>query len=421
MAPCEDAEGTDGAMVPEDLLCPILHTMFRDPVVNVVGNTYERIALQAMGRKLEGYTDPLTNEVFEDTTLVPNWDMRRRVQSFLDAHPHVTPEGWRDRIVPKPAKRGNDLRQVVIVGGDDAALAPAASEVLFLRCALVALTLATCLPFCLGGVSLVFGNKTIVNGTLVVDSFVLPENHTNSFIGVVQGVADTLEVSPLQAAVDALSNRGWAVFGLLLWLGALFLRHRRVQWGTWSAAFALSLVRCIGQAVLQLGLASFISPVLGGSSLLLLGQIMLIGPAAAVQASELSGVELPPNFVFPLLLPAAIGRHLVVLGVLSWPCPELAWSPAAFSGALLLAIACTLAQLGWNTEGAAERAAMILIGCSGMVWAVVAAFEWCSIDVGDNPLLVCGAALLVIGAAIYEISASRAYQISYGGVVVLVL
>eukprot|EP00445_Apocalathium_hangoei_P089035 CAMPEP_0204206378 /NCGR_PEP_ID=MMETSP0361-20130328/71009_1 /ASSEMBLY_ACC=CAM_ASM_000343 /TAXON_ID=268821 /ORGANISM="Scrippsiella Hangoei, Strain SHTV-5" /LENGTH=70 /DNA_ID=CAMNT_0051169781 /DNA_START=30 /DNA_END=239 /DNA_ORIENTATION=+ len=70
--------------------------MFRDPVVNVVGNTYERIALQAMGRKLEGYTDPLTNEVFEDTTLVPNWDMRRRVQSFLDAHPHVTPEGWSD-------------------------------------------------------------------------------------------------------------------------------------------------------------------------------------------------------------------------------------------------------------------------------------------------------------------------------------
>jgi len=56
-----------------------------------------------------------------------------------------------------------------------------------------------------------------------------------------------------------------------------------------------------------------------------------------------------------------------------------------------------------------------------MVWAVVAAFEWCSIDVGDNPLLVCGAALLVIGFAIYEISASRAYQISYGGVVVLVL
>eukprot|EP00747_Dinoflagellata_sp_TGD_P095661 gnl/TRDRNA2_/TRDRNA2_166551_c0_seq1.p1 gnl/TRDRNA2_/TRDRNA2_166551_c0~~gnl/TRDRNA2_/TRDRNA2_166551_c0_seq1.p1 ORF type:complete len:312 (-),score=32.11 gnl/TRDRNA2_/TRDRNA2_166551_c0_seq1:314-1228(-) len=91
--------------VPLDLLCPVLHTLLRDPVVNAAGNTYERSALEqywsTVGRS---WIDPLTNDALPHRELFPNWDMRRRVQVFLDAHPDYIPEGWPDRHVPVPKR-----------------------------------------------------------------------------------------------------------------------------------------------------------------------------------------------------------------------------------------------------------------------------------------------------------------------------
>eukprot|EP00929_Paragymnodinium_shiwhaense_P108672 TRINITY_DN74995_c0_g1_i1.p1 TRINITY_DN74995_c0_g1~~TRINITY_DN74995_c0_g1_i1.p1 ORF type:complete len:390 (+),score=71.04 TRINITY_DN74995_c0_g1_i1:51-1220(+) len=88
---------------PGDLLCPVLHTIFRDPVFNSAGNTYDRSALEQFRKSAGGkFLDPLTNEVLPDGCLITNWDMRRRVQSFLEANPGYVPEGWADRSVPPP-------------------------------------------------------------------------------------------------------------------------------------------------------------------------------------------------------------------------------------------------------------------------------------------------------------------------------
>jgi len=88
---------------PADLLCPVLHTIFRDPVFNAAGNTYDRAAMEQFKSALGGRClDPLTNERLPDDSLTTNWDMRRRIQAFLDAHPSYTPEGWPDRTMPPP-------------------------------------------------------------------------------------------------------------------------------------------------------------------------------------------------------------------------------------------------------------------------------------------------------------------------------
>eukprot|EP00931_Biecheleriopsis_adriatica_P033526 TRINITY_DN19458_c0_g1_i2.p2 TRINITY_DN19458_c0_g1~~TRINITY_DN19458_c0_g1_i2.p2 ORF type:complete len:259 (+),score=41.26 TRINITY_DN19458_c0_g1_i2:98-874(+) len=83
---------------PEDLLCPVTCSLFRDPVFNAAGNTYERSALEKFWTT-SGMParDPITNTSLTDMVLIPNWDMRRRVQSFLEANPRYVPEGWPDQ------------------------------------------------------------------------------------------------------------------------------------------------------------------------------------------------------------------------------------------------------------------------------------------------------------------------------------
>merc|ERR1719478_1444799 len=44
-------EFADPVEAPEDLCCPVLRSLFRDPVVNGVGNTYERVALKQFWAK----------------------------------------------------------------------------------------------------------------------------------------------------------------------------------------------------------------------------------------------------------------------------------------------------------------------------------------------------------------------------------
>jgi hypothetical protein len=98
---------------PAELKCPITLELFRDPVSNCVGNTYERAAIEAHLAKPGAKRDPLTNEELESIKLVPNQIVRRMVQAFLDAHPDYTPEGWENRMVPPlPGALKSDLAEV---------------------------------------------------------------------------------------------------------------------------------------------------------------------------------------------------------------------------------------------------------------------------------------------------------------------
>ena len=89
---------------PEELLCSITRTMFRDPVVVVdSGHTYERSAiLSHFGRN--GAKDPLTRRALSSTKVMTLWSMRNVVQAWLDKHPGVTPDGWDSRELLEPSK-----------------------------------------------------------------------------------------------------------------------------------------------------------------------------------------------------------------------------------------------------------------------------------------------------------------------------
>jgi leucine-rich repeat protein SHOC2 len=77
---------------PEELMCPITRTMFRDPVMVVEsGHTYERSAILEHFRR-NGAKDPLTNCALSSAYVMTNWAMRNVVQAWLDKHPGVTPD-----------------------------------------------------------------------------------------------------------------------------------------------------------------------------------------------------------------------------------------------------------------------------------------------------------------------------------------
>ena len=89
---------------PEELMCPITRTMFRDPVIVVVsGHTYERSAILEHFRR-NGARDPLTNLALSSTKVMTNWVVRQFVQAWLDKHPGVTPDGWDSRELLEPSK-----------------------------------------------------------------------------------------------------------------------------------------------------------------------------------------------------------------------------------------------------------------------------------------------------------------------------
>ena len=99
-----DAPDADLDAEPEELLCPITRTVFRDPVVVVdSGHTYERSAiLSHFGRN--GARDPLTRRALSSTKVMTLWSMRNVVQAWLDKHPGVTPDGWDSRELLEPSK-----------------------------------------------------------------------------------------------------------------------------------------------------------------------------------------------------------------------------------------------------------------------------------------------------------------------------
>ena len=90
--------------VPGYLICPISHELMRVPVTIDSGHTYEhrtifdwfRVLKQA-GRVLR---DPITKATVSDK-LVPNFNIRKAIQKFLEENPTYTPEGWKTRDLPQ--------------------------------------------------------------------------------------------------------------------------------------------------------------------------------------------------------------------------------------------------------------------------------------------------------------------------------
>ena len=99
-----DAPDADLDAEPEELMCPITRTMFRDPVVVVdSGHTYERSAILSHFER-NGARDPLTRRALSSTKVMTLWSMRNVVQAWLDKHPGVTPDGWDSRELLEPSK-----------------------------------------------------------------------------------------------------------------------------------------------------------------------------------------------------------------------------------------------------------------------------------------------------------------------------
>jgi len=105
-----DAPDADLDAEPEELLCPIARTMFRDPVVVVdSGHTYERSAILSHFER-NGAKDPLTRRALSSTKVMTNWAVRQIVQAWLDKHPSVTPDGWDSRELLEPSKDDGTTR-----------------------------------------------------------------------------------------------------------------------------------------------------------------------------------------------------------------------------------------------------------------------------------------------------------------------
>lgn len=95
---------------PDWLMCPLSGVMYREPVINVLGNTYE-LSMYRQAMSLRS-VDPLTNQPLpcqNGAPYVPNRAMRDAVEYFLRGHPDYVPEGWPSRAPPPSAPPANKL------------------------------------------------------------------------------------------------------------------------------------------------------------------------------------------------------------------------------------------------------------------------------------------------------------------------
>ncbi|XP_076226108.1 WD repeat, SAM and U-box domain-containing protein 1 isoform X2 [Nomia melanderi] len=72
----------DDAEVPHEFLCPITHEIMKEPVRCSDGFTYERAAINEWflcGK----YTSPMTNKSLQDTSFIPNVELRNMIYAFL--------------------------------------------------------------------------------------------------------------------------------------------------------------------------------------------------------------------------------------------------------------------------------------------------------------------------------------------------
>lgn len=67
---------------PPELLCPITLTIFRDPVINTAGHTYERNAMESYFASSDGDVDPLSRTPLPTRTLTPVHVLRSRALEY---------------------------------------------------------------------------------------------------------------------------------------------------------------------------------------------------------------------------------------------------------------------------------------------------------------------------------------------------
>ncbi|GLC56996.1 hypothetical protein PLESTB_001171600 [Pleodorina starrii] len=82
----EVAEGADSDAylweTPADLLCPITHELFHEPVINAAGQVYERVAIeQALAHRL---VDPISNLPLDTATLTIVWPMKSKAAAYRE-------------------------------------------------------------------------------------------------------------------------------------------------------------------------------------------------------------------------------------------------------------------------------------------------------------------------------------------------
>ena len=99
-----DAPDADLDAEPEELMCPITRTVFRDPVWWSTRGTRTRGAPSCRTFERNGAKDPLTRRALSSTKVMTNWAVRHVVQAWLDKHPGVTPDGWDSRELLEPSK-----------------------------------------------------------------------------------------------------------------------------------------------------------------------------------------------------------------------------------------------------------------------------------------------------------------------------
>ena len=79
---------------PSELICPIRHVLFQDPVVACDGHCYEREAIEDWFRKTQSegvpLLSPLTSAPLEDLTLMPNITIRNMAREFKRNHPSAS-------------------------------------------------------------------------------------------------------------------------------------------------------------------------------------------------------------------------------------------------------------------------------------------------------------------------------------------
>ncbi|EFJ42500.1 hypothetical protein VOLCADRAFT_107192, partial [Volvox carteri f. nagariensis] len=89
--PAELVEGPDNDAylfeTPADLLCPITHELFYEPVINAAGQVYERAAIEkAMAHRLVGLSrvDPISNLPLETAALTTVWPMKSKAAAYRE-------------------------------------------------------------------------------------------------------------------------------------------------------------------------------------------------------------------------------------------------------------------------------------------------------------------------------------------------
>jgi len=71
---------TEGFTIPGDLLCPIMHSLFHDPVVASDGHTYERAAITSWLQT--SHISPMTRQNISSETLNPNRIVKKMAEEF---------------------------------------------------------------------------------------------------------------------------------------------------------------------------------------------------------------------------------------------------------------------------------------------------------------------------------------------------